>query len=217
MNMVWCIKVESIPIWILEIYYITVSHISFSLHQNTIFCHCARHLKMRSTVLHQSTEPTPERSHNNPNANNNINISTSSNLSISITKEPHTRHPPTYRAIKRADGVIVEFPKYQPSPVRYLTTNDPQQVQTTKSIRFILETPQTDGGRKTIAIPPETRMEDDLRGIRSFSPELRTCCGRDGYNGHCQIENAAGVGESMQRFLDEESGDGPWTPYSVHR
>jgi hypothetical protein len=131
----------------------------------------------------------------------NFDTNSQTNLSVTVTIESNCYRTTTYRASQRPDGVIVERPQYRvaPSGSNMTTTFQPQTV--------IFEGPR----RRTI----QEKIEEDLRGIRTFD-EIRTKCerkiGRDGYNGPLKKKRGSESQVRMQRWLDEE---GPWTPIAI--
>lgn len=146
---------------------------------------------MRSSTANQN----PIASAAEQNANHAID--SSAQLSITINIESKARKSTIYRAVQRADGVIVERPRYRPS-ISTPPTFQPQ-IPT-----FQPSTTPTSKHRK-LSQSRIRRMDQDLRGIRTFDEELRFVeCGRDGYNSPREYV--------MRRFLDEP---GPWTPYAL--
>lgn len=124
------------------------------------------------------------------------------NLSVTVTIESNCYRTTTYRASQRPDGVIVERPQYRAALLgsKMTTTFQPQAVT--------FEGPR----RRTI----QEKIEEDLRGIRTFD-EIRTKCerkiGRDGYNGPLRKKKCDSESQiRMQRWLDEE---GPWTAIAM--
>lgn len=152
-------------------------------------------------------------------------ISPSANLTITMTIQPkQKRHTKKYRAVARTDGVIIEYPQYQPpnSPPR-------QAFQFEKKVftfdnHFVLPK----------AKKPMERIErrtEDLLDIGAFTKAHERDgynepleCGRGGYNGAfdlgraLQVELQAlrgcqkGIQSPMRRFLAET---GPWNSYEL--
>ncbi|KAF2184120.1 hypothetical protein K469DRAFT_710033 [Zopfia rhizophila CBS 207.26] len=153
-------------------------------------------------------------------------------ITIRNHEEPHKRI--VYRAVQRADGVIVEKPRYRPS------NGNPSP-----AVHFHKATPILTHGRKAhrttsiLKIPTayqqRVQLQDDLfQGIQPFESKAQVQCGRDGYNGPVQygrdgysgpldhVKQDLDVGSfahepditstTMQRFLNSP---GPWTPYSM--
>lgn len=145
-----------------------------------------------NTTTYPSTATVNERA--------SFNTTSRTNLSVTVTIESNHRRATTYRVVERPDGVIVEHPQYRPSP------SNPKMTAIFQPQDIMLKVPK---GR-TI----QEKIEEDLRGIRTFD-DIRTKCerkrGRDGYNRHprkCDSENKI----RMQRWLD---GEEPWTPFAI--
>ncbi|KAF2251606.1 hypothetical protein BU26DRAFT_516401 [Trematosphaeria pertusa] len=163
---------------------------------------------MRFSTSIQTSSTTPKPS-------NDVTLD-DSRLSITMTIEPSKpRKKPTYRAIQRPDGVIVEKPRYRPSSLTASTKFKFEQRRT------VLDIPRD---REQDMHPrKEKRMDDDLRGLRVLEEGLARPYendageevverGRSGYNGpydEAMVELQLEV--PLRRFL--RSSD-PWSPYN---
>ncbi|KAF2790756.1 hypothetical protein K505DRAFT_76333 [Melanomma pulvis-pyrius CBS 109.77] len=166
-------------------------------------------------------------------SNPSLTITNTTALAISIkTLDPKsknkdkTRTQLGYRAIQRPDGVVVEYPRYQPS-----TSPSPRPSPTLSTKTFepkpLALTSPTKPISRTLQI--QQLRDANLRGIRDFNAELARQRGRDGYNGPVECGRGGyntpverGRGEyyepveecqltPMERFLRNQE---PWTPYS---
>ena len=151
---------------------------------------------------------------------NDITITTSTALNISIpliskdkTKTKSRKLRP-YRPVQRADGVITEYPRYQPSLSP--SPSPPLTTKTFQAIETVLEIPVKPISRH---LQLQRLREQNLRAVRDFDAELARQKGRDGYNGIVEFGRGGYNGPAdddecypMRRFMRE---DGPWTTYSI--
>ena len=142
-----------------------------------------------------------------------------------MTIESKSHKKTVYRAVRRADGVIVEKPRYQPSPsivLHQANKHTPSSQLRDKNL------PQdiAQDSRLEKRVP----MSEDLRGVGGVESEVTKCVrdesngvarrGRGGYNdvfrrrgdGHRAILGyhlrKSDVADPMQHFLEES---GPWS------
>jgi hypothetical protein len=151
---------------------------------------------------------------------NDITITTSTALNISIplaskdkTKTKSRKLRP-YRPVQRADGVITEYPRYQPSLSP--SPSPPLTTKTFQAIETVLEIPAKPISRH---LQLQRLREQNLRAVREFDAELARQKGRDGYNGIVEFGRSGYNGPAggdecyqMRRFMRD---DGPWTTYST--
>jgi len=168
-----------------------------------------------------------------PRSNSDTTIAPTSILTIQITElasatKRETRKGSKYRPIQRIDGVIIESPRYQPSPSPSLSPSLSPALSTKTFVpKSLVINPPIKPISQHLRI--QQLREINLRGIREFdaelakqkrrdgSDQLMNCghdgngvvvnSGRGGYNGPTKAHEST----PMERFMQEE---GPWTTFS---
>ncbi|KAH7378360.1 hypothetical protein BKA66DRAFT_150108 [Pyrenochaeta sp. MPI-SDFR-AT-0127] len=165
--------------------------------------------------------------HNTQHVESTTIISQNANLSITITMQSkQKRQTKKYRAVARPDGVIIEYPKYQPatSPPRQ-TFQFEKKVFTLDEYSKMLQAKKLD---KTIE-----RRTEDLLNIGAFLKEHSDAGGngllqhgRGGYNGVFDLE--AELHEELQVLRNHQkcaqspmplflAEVGPWSNYELRQ
>lgn len=203
--------------------YISTSHLIFNYYHHLYLLSSLSPATMRSPTSTQPLIPS------NPS----LTITNTTALAISIKtlgpkgkSKNKTRTQLGYRAIQRPDGVVVEYPRYQPSASPSPLPSPTLSTKTFEPKPLIL-TPPTNPISRNLQI--QQLRDANLRGIRDFDAELARQRGRDGYNGpvecgrggyNAPVERGRGAYcepvedcqlTPMERFLRNEE---PWTPYS---
>ncbi|CAO2654022.1 Nn.00g107550.m01.CDS01 [Neocucurbitaria sp. VM-36] len=145
-------------------------------------------------------------------------ISPTSNLRIEMTMQTKSRrHTKKYRALERSDGVIIEYPRYQPA------SSAPRPALHFEKKLFTLDNTRISSKpkEKSRAIGA---MDEDMVDIGAHfvacgrdGYNAPVVCGRGGYNGPFDLQTGSQKQRHcglmpMQRFLAEA---GPWTTFEV--
>ncbi|KAF2677483.1 hypothetical protein K458DRAFT_160946 [Lentithecium fluviatile CBS 122367] len=140
-----------------------------------------------------------------------ININETSHLNITMAIESRSRKKTVYRVVQRSDGVIVEKPRYTPSPgpptpTRSIPLSE-KRAQATELAPGYIKPARSDR---------DTRMAEDLRGVGTFVGGEPTQP-RDGYyrafeRGRGGYNEVFGRGlDPVRRFLEKP---GPWSTHN---
>jgi hypothetical protein len=125
-----------------------------------------------------------------------------------------------YRPVQRPDGVITEYPRYQPS-LSNCSPPSPSPALSTKTfqpIEIVLDIPSKPISRH---LQLQRLRDANLRAVRNFDQELAKQKGRDGYH-QPQERGRSGYNGPiegrdcgpMERFMKD---DAPWTTFSLIR
>ena len=139
-----------------------------------------------------------------PHTQSQADVKETSRLAITVTVESRSRRKTVYRAVQRADGVIVERPRYRPSTFlpASLVNKSPSGSRPSKDVQC------------TAAVS-EGPLECERSGCHAVWERGRNGCEHTGRTlqdpslaSHKDNPRGIEVADPMQRFLEEP---GPWS------